>query len=74
MVEQLARGSTVRSIDTSDGNTLYIGGQFSSPNGTYRSIVSYDYTSGRMVPLNDVGVNGSVYAVANVNSCKLPPP
>lgn len=49
---------------------LYIGGDFSSPNNTYRSIVSYDYQGGQLKPLNDIGVNGTVAAVTVSGSCK----
>lgn len=72
-IDQLMSGSTVFSIDATAGNTLYIGGAFSSLNNTYRSIVSYDYLSdgGRMVALPGMGVNGSVYDVALLGNCRF---
>ncbi|KAI8150283.1 cortical protein marker for cell polarity-domain-containing protein [Fennellomyces sp. T-0311] len=69
LAEQLIPGSVVRSIDATNGNVLYIGGQFS--NTTYRGVVSYDYrqgSGGAMVPLGGMGVNGSVYDLALIGS------
>ncbi|KAI9323395.1 cortical protein marker for cell polarity-domain-containing protein [Dichotomocladium elegans] len=68
LAEQLMVGSTVRSIDASSGVALYIGGQFSSVDGTYRNVVSFDYNIGRMVPLASSTINGTVYHVALVDS------
>ncbi|KAI9264062.1 cortical protein marker for cell polarity-domain-containing protein [Phascolomyces articulosus] len=70
LAEQLIPGSIVRSIDATMGNILYIGGQFSSLNSTYRGVVSYDYTQGNggaLIPLNG-GVNGSVYDLSLIGS------
>ncbi|ORY93793.1 cortical protein marker for cell polarity-domain-containing protein [Syncephalastrum racemosum] len=64
LAQQLPAGATVRSIDPSAAQTLYIAGDFSSPNNTYRSIISYNYQAGRLEPLHDIGVNGTVAAVA----------
>lgn len=68
--EQLPLGSTVHTIDASDGDLLYIGGLFSSANNTvYRNIVSYSNTLGKMIPLDDLsGVNGKVSKVLLYNS------
>ncbi|KAG2219729.1 hypothetical protein INT45_007768 [Circinella minor] len=72
LAEQLPPGSIVRSIDASIGNILYIGGQFSGLNSTYRGVVSYDYSQsnnggGALVPLNG-GVNGTVYDLSLIRS------
>ena len=69
----MAPGSIVRSIDASIGNILYIGGQFSGLNSTYRGVVSYDYSQGNgggaLVPLNG-GVSGTVYDLTLIRSCE----
>ncbi|KAI9484647.1 cortical protein marker for cell polarity-domain-containing protein [Zychaea mexicana] len=70
LAEQLTPGSIVRSVDATTGNLLYIGGQFSGLNSTYRGAVSYDYRQGNggaMVPLNG-GVNGTVYDLKVIGS------
>ncbi|KAL7326618.1 hypothetical protein PS15p_208924 [Mucor circinelloides] len=69
--QQLPLGSTVYSIDTSNGDVLYIGGQFASSTNTtglgFQNIVSYSKTSGQLIPLENTttlsGVNGKVSKV-----------
>ncbi|RCI06967.1 hypothetical protein CU098_013732 [Rhizopus stolonifer] len=60
--QQLPLISTVYSIDSSSGDTLYIGGEFINQNSSnsYNNIVAYEYQSGFMVPLADTGLNGKV--------------
>ncbi|KAK4521177.1 uncharacterized protein ATC70_013122 [Mucor velutinosus] len=65
--QQLPLGSTVYSIDASDGNVLYIGGQFTSSTNTttngYQNIVSYNNALGQLLPLQNTttsGLNGKV--------------
>jgi hypothetical protein len=52
-------GSTVYSIDASDGDTLYIGGLFSSAsnNTSFTNIVSYNNQLGQLLPLGS-SLNG----------------
>ncbi|KAG1082897.1 hypothetical protein G6F42_022406 [Rhizopus arrhizus] len=69
--QQLPLGSTVYSIDASNGDVLYIGGQFASSANTtglgFQNIVSYSKTSGQLMPLENTttlsGVNGKVSKV-----------
>ncbi|KAG0169751.1 hypothetical protein DFQ29_009564 [Apophysomyces sp. BC1021] len=70
LAQQLIPGSTVKTIEASNASTLYIGGQFASTKNTYRNIVSYDYNidGGRLVALNDVGVDGNVTALKQLGS------
>ncbi|KAI9014562.1 cortical protein marker for cell polarity-domain-containing protein [Phycomyces nitens] len=70
LAEQLLHGSTVRSIDASQGDVLYIGGQFVGINDVYRNIVAYDYLSlgGQLRPLNEVGLTGNVTCLQLVGS------
>ncbi|KAI8064243.1 cortical protein marker for cell polarity-domain-containing protein [Gongronella butleri] len=56
--EQLPPGSTVHAIDASQGNTLYIGGQFTG--APYRNLVAFSYASQHMVPLTSNGVDNNV--------------
>lgn len=61
-------GSAVYKIDASKGDVLYIGGSFSSPNSTYRNIVSY--TQGHLVSLPNIEINGTVLDTLVVGSGK----
>ncbi|KAL9548227.1 hypothetical protein MBANPS3_005789 [Mucor bainieri] len=65
--QQLPLGSTVYSIDASNGDVLYIGGQFTSSTNTtttgYQNIVSYSKALGQLLPLQNTtmaGLNGKV--------------
>ncbi|KAF7727896.1 hypothetical protein EC973_006895 [Apophysomyces ossiformis] len=68
--QQLTPGSTVKTLDASSGDVLYIGGQFFGENNTYRNIVSYDYRlgGGQLVALPDIGLNGNVNDLLLVGS------
>ncbi|KAI7863016.1 cortical protein marker for cell polarity-domain-containing protein [Spinellus fusiger] len=68
--QQLMYGSTVRAIDASQENQLYIAGQFVSLNDTYRNIVGYNYQSGggQLVPLSGSGLNNNVSSLLMVGS------
>lgn len=73
-LEQLPIGSTVYSIDASDGEFLYIGGDFASLNSTgFRNIVSYNNQLGQLLSLdnNSFGLNGIVSKVLLSNSSKF---
>ncbi|KAI8642326.1 cortical protein marker for cell polarity-domain-containing protein [Parasitella parasitica] len=60
--QQLSLGSTVYSIDTSDGDLLYIGGQFNSPANAgstgFQNIVSYNKPLGQLIPLDNESISG----------------
>ncbi|KAJ2760272.1 hypothetical protein H4S06_001812 [Coemansia sp. BCRC 34490] len=45
--------------------TLYLGGQFSSPDGSYANIAQY--SNSVISPLNNTGINGIVYSMACIN-------
>lgn len=78
-IEQLPLGSTVYSIDASNGDVLYIGGQFASSTNTtglgFQNIVAYSKTSGQLMPLENTttlsGVNGKVSKVLLHATSKL---
>lgn len=65
-------GSTVYTIDASNGDILYIGGSFSSANNTlFKNIVSYNNALGQLLPLDTLsGVNGKVSKLVLSNSSK----
>ncbi|CEP11286.1 hypothetical protein [Parasitella parasitica] len=60
--QQLSLGSTVCSIDATDGDILYIGGQFISPTNItsvgYQNIVSYSKPLGQLIPLENKSISG----------------
>ncbi|ORX46775.1 hypothetical protein DM01DRAFT_1327525 [Hesseltinella vesiculosa] len=60
--QQLPTGSAVLSLDASNGNALYIGGQFTGV--PYRNIVAFDYASSALVPLTHNGLDGNVTSLA----------
>ncbi|GAA5809418.1 hypothetical protein MFLAVUS_002826 [Mucor flavus] len=71
LVKQLPIGSTVYSIDASNGDVLYIGGDFTSPNNSaFRNIISYDNQLGQLIPLNNnsAALNGRVSKLLLSNS------
>ncbi|KAJ1666348.1 hypothetical protein IW140_001077 [Coemansia sp. RSA 1813] len=45
--------------------TLYLGGQFSSPDGSYSNIVQYSNNS--ITPLSNTGINGVVHSMTCIN-------
>ncbi|KAJ2506426.1 hypothetical protein H4217_009023, partial [Coemansia sp. RSA 1939] len=45
--------------------TLYLGGQFNSPDGSYANIAQY--SNSVISPLNNTGINGIVYSMACIN-------
>lgn len=61
------------SIDASNGDILYIGGDFTSPNNSaFRNIISYDNQLGQLIPLNNysAALNGRVSKLLLSNSSK----
>lgn len=62
------------SIDASDGDLLYIGGEFVGPNATgFRNIVSYNNQLGQLFALdnNTIGLNGKVSKLLLSNTSKF---
>lgn len=59
-LDQLTPGSTVLSMDASNGDSLYIGGQLVGTTSPYRNIVAYDYTSSKLLPLHGNGLDGNI--------------
>ncbi|KAI8085163.1 cortical protein marker for cell polarity-domain-containing protein [Halteromyces radiatus] len=60
LTDQLTPGSTVHTLDASNGDVLYIGGQFVGITSPYRNIAAYDYNLGKISTLNGNGLDGNV--------------
>ncbi|KAJ2397522.1 hypothetical protein GGI23_003503, partial [Coemansia sp. RSA 2559] len=69
--ESLPNNTVVYAVTTGFPNlthaeeTLYLGGQFHSPDSGYSNVVQY--TNNTIAPLSNIGINGVVYSMASIN-------